>query len=127
MPISVYIPRARHLPRYGLLDNPYENNRALVQHEPLVQVDFELFGDVEGFNFRAYAKDKALQLGVAGWMKCSRCHTIVGQLQGDKDRVNDMTKWLAAQSAPGSKVRRMELRHWQIIDGMTMRDFSLRF
>ncbi|OQR72061.1 acylphosphatase-2-like [Tropilaelaps mercedesae] len=72
MPISVFVPRARHLPRYGLLDNPYVNNRALVQHEPLVQVDFELFGDVEG------------------WMKCSRCHTVVGQLQGDKDRVNDM-------------------------------------
>ncbi|XP_022672388.1 uncharacterized protein LOC111255025 [Varroa destructor] len=47
MPIPVYVPRARHLLRYGLLYNPYENNRALVQHEPIVQVDFELFGDVE--------------------------------------------------------------------------------
>jgi len=127
MPVTVYVPRTRHLPRCGLRDSPFENNRTLYSFEPLVQVDFELYGDVQGFFFRRYAKDKAAELNVTGWMKCSRKGVVVGQLQGNKDKINAMVKWLTTQGAPGSNVERVDLKHWQFIDTISIHDFLLRF
>ncbi|XP_041740332.1 acylphosphatase-2 isoform X1 [Coregonus clupeaformis] len=58
--------------------------------EKLASVDFEIFGNVQGVCFRMYTEDQGKKLGVNGWVKNTREGTVVGQVQGPHDKVNEM-------------------------------------
>lgn len=53
--------------------------------------------------------------------------SVVGQLEGEKDKIDEMAMWLRLQGAPGSKIRKCDFRSWQIIETITFRDFKIRF
>ncbi|XP_013775676.1 acylphosphatase-2-like [Limulus polyphemus] len=93
----------------------------------LVQVDFEVSGDVHGCLFTKYARDMCQQLGVKGWIRFSRWGTVIGQIQGEKDRVDEMALWLRLQGSPGSKIVRCDFKNWLIVDTYDFRNFSVRF
>ncbi|XP_042372471.1 acylphosphatase-2-like, partial [Plectropomus leopardus] len=56
----------------------------------LVSVDFEIFGHVQGVCFRMYTEKQGLQLGLVGWVKNTYGGTVVGQVQGPADMVEEM-------------------------------------
>ncbi|XP_067127303.1 acylphosphatase-2-like [Centruroides vittatus] len=93
----------------------------------LVEVEFEVEGDVHGVSFTKYAKDMCHNLGLTGWIRLSSWGTIVGQLQGETYNVNQMTTWLQKHGSPGSRIKKCDLRNWQVIDSCTYRNFSVRF
>ncbi|XP_065815913.1 acylphosphatase-2 isoform X3 [Labrus bergylta] len=56
----------------------------------LVSVDFEIFGHVQGVCFRMYTEKEGLQLGLVGWVKNTYSGTVVGQVQGPADMVEEI-------------------------------------
>nr|XP_057921133.1 acylphosphatase-2-like isoform X1 [Doryrhamphus excisus]XP_057921134.1 acylphosphatase-2-like isoform X1 [Doryrhamphus excisus]XP_057921135.1 acylphosphatase-2-like isoform X1 [Doryrhamphus excisus]XP_057921136.1 acylphosphatase-2-like isoform X1 [Doryrhamphus excisus]XP_057921137.1 acylphosphatase-2-like isoform X1 [Doryrhamphus excisus] len=72
----------------------------------LVSVDFEVFGHVQGVCFRMYTEKEAERLGVVGWVKNTRSGTVVGQVQGPSDVVEEMKVWLSKEGSPSSRISR---------------------
>lgn len=98
-----------------------------VRNSNLVQVDFEVWGDVQGFYFRKHTRDMCHNLGVCGWVKLTSWGTVVGQLQGEKEQVDQMAMWLRLQGAPGCKIERCDFKHWRMIDSYDFSCFQMRF
>ncbi|CAN8000282.1 unnamed protein product, partial [Ixodes hexagonus] len=94
---------------------------------------------VPGFYFRKYARDMCQNLGVRGWVKLTNWGTVVGQLQGEKERVDQMQRsltqtnfasramWLRLQGAPGSRIERCDFKHWRMIESYDFSCFQMRF
>lgn len=45
---------------------------------------------IPGTYFLKYARDTAEKLGLRGWVKLSHRSTVIGQIQGEKERVDEM-------------------------------------
>ncbi|CAG0896107.1 unnamed protein product [Darwinula stevensoni] len=67
------------------------------------------------------------KLSLSGWVKNSRTGSIVGKIQGERDKVNEMTMWLSKQGSPGCRIERCEFRNWELIVRPDFRNFSIRF
>ncbi|XP_018902869.1 acylphosphatase-2 [Bemisia tabaci] len=93
----------------------------------LVSVEFEVFGHVQGVYFTKYARDRCLELGLAGWIKNSKRGTIVGKMQGEKSKVEEMVSWLSKTGSPGSQIERCDLMNFEYIARQEFRGFSIRF
>ncbi|XP_067131157.1 splicing regulator SDE2 isoform X1 [Centruroides vittatus] len=74
-----------------------------------------------------YAKDMCNRLGLKGWIRMSKWGTVVGQIQGVKDRIDEMALWLRLQGSPGARIDQCDFRNWQVIDTMEYRHFNVRF
>nr|CAH0104322.1 unnamed protein product [Daphnia galeata] len=61
-----------------------------------VSVEFEVYGHVQGCYFTKFCKDTCDQLGLSGWVKNSKKGTIVGKVQGEKIRIDEITYGAAA-------------------------------
>ncbi|XP_014273317.1 acylphosphatase-2 [Halyomorpha halys] len=94
---------------------------------PIVSVEFEVFGHVQGVYFTKYCRDMALYLELGGWVKNSRRGTIVGKIQGTKPKVEEMVAWLSRTGSPGCKIERCELRDFEYLARQDFRGFSIRF
>lgn len=92
-----------------------------------VQVEFEVHGIVHGVFFTKYAREMCDALNIRGWIRLTKWGTAMGQIQGEKGQIDEMALWLRLQGSPGAKIDRCEFRHWQIIDGFTYRNFTVRF
>ncbi|UYV64250.1 Acylphosphatase [Cordylochernes scorpioides] len=69
----------------------------------------------------------AYKLGVRGWVRSTRWGTVMGQIQGDREQVDQMAMWLRLQGSPGSRVHRCDFRNWMMLDSRDFRNFSVRF
>ncbi|XP_068632842.1 acylphosphatase-2 [Battus philenor] len=96
-------------------------------HNTLLSVEFEVFGQVQGCFFTKHCKDLALQLGITGWVKNTKKGTIVGKIQGLKANLDQMIEWLSHTGSPGCKIEKCELANWVYLTGFDYRDFSIRF
>ncbi|KAH8738810.1 hypothetical protein FG386_002265 [Cryptosporidium ryanae] len=56
----------------------------------LQRCEFEVFGKVQGVCFRRYTYNKASELGVFGWCRNTSRDTVVGELEGPKNKVQEM-------------------------------------
>ncbi|KAF8788280.1 acylphosphatase-2-like [Argiope bruennichi] len=92
----------------------------------LVQVDFEVFGDLQGVNFVQHAKALADRIGVRGWIKLTFYGTAIGQIQGEKDKVDEMALWLRHTGCPRSRIHYVDFQNWRVTDGFEYRKFSAR-
>ncbi|XP_054722628.1 acylphosphatase-2-like [Uloborus diversus] len=92
----------------------------------LTQVNFEVFGYLHGVNFIQHAKEIADRLGVRGWIRITRYGTAMGQIQGEKDRVEEMALWLRHTGSPGCRIEFVAYQNWKVIDGFEYRKFNAR-
>ncbi|KAG8180724.1 hypothetical protein JTE90_004683 [Oedothorax gibbosus] len=95
-------------------------------HTVLVQVDFEVFGDLQGVSFIQHAKEIADRIGVRGWIKLTYYGTVIGQVQGEKDRVDEMALWLRHTGCPRSRILYVDYQNWRVVDGFEYRKFNAR-
>nr|CAD7403455.1 unnamed protein product [Timema poppensis] len=56
----------------------------------IVSVEFEVFGQVQGVYFTKYCRDMGLQVGLGGWVKNSRSGTVIGKIQGERKKVEQI-------------------------------------
>jgi acylphosphatase len=52
-------------------------------------------GRVQGVFFRAAMRDRALSLGLAGWVRNNRDGTVEAALEGDPERLESIVRWCA--------------------------------
>ncbi|XP_023119017.1 acylphosphatase-2 [Amphiprion ocellaris] len=93
----------------------------------LASVDFEVFGNVQGVCFRMYTEDQGRSLGLSGWVKNTRQGTVIGQIQGHPDRVNDMKLWLKNVGSPSSRIDRTVFSNERDISKLEIHGFSTRY
>ncbi|XP_015918961.1 acylphosphatase-2-like [Parasteatoda tepidariorum] len=92
----------------------------------LVQVDFEVYGDLQGVNFVTHAKDIADRLGVKGFIKLTPYGSAIGQIQGEKEHVDEMALWLRHTGCPRSRIYTVDYQNWKVTDGFEYRNFNAR-
>lgn len=81
-------------------------------------------GRVQGVFFRAYTRDKALELGLKGWVRNMRDGRVEAVLEGEKKKVEEMLKW-CHEGSPYATVKYVEV-HWEEPAG-DMRSFEVRY
>ncbi|XP_003375286.1 putative kinase domain protein [Trichinella spiralis] len=62
----------------------------LEMSKSLLSVDFEVFGKVQGVFFRKSTVEKAKDLGLVGWCQNTKTGTVIGQVEGPKNEVNEI-------------------------------------
>ena len=67
-------------------------------------------GWVQGVYFRAYTRDQARLLGLAGWVMNRRDGTVEAFLKGKKSQVQQMVAW-CRQGPPTAQVDRVEVHY----------------
>jgi acylphosphatase len=50
-------------------------------------------GDVQGISFRYYAKQKAIILGIKGWIRNLTSGEVEAVFEGLEDRIREMVEW----------------------------------
>ncbi|XP_026211868.1 acylphosphatase-2 [Anabas testudineus] len=93
----------------------------------LASVDFEIFGHVQGVCFRMYTEREGLRLGLVGWVKNTFSGTVVGQVQGPADMVEEMKVWLSKEGSPTSRITRASFTNQRTIDKLELSGFKTRF
>ncbi|XP_063053488.1 acylphosphatase-2 [Engraulis encrasicolus] len=90
-------------------------------------VDFEIFGNVQGVCFRMYTEDHGKKLGLSGWVKNTRQGTVIGQVQGPPDKVNEMKSWLSKVGSPSSRIDRADFTNEKEISKLEIHGFGTRY
>uniref|UniRef100_A0A3B3CXK6 acylphosphatase n=1 Tax=Oryzias melastigma TaxID=30732 RepID=A0A3B3CXK6_ORYME len=90
----------------------------------LVSVDFEIFGHVQGLY---YTEKEGLRLGLVGWVKNTYSGTVVGQVQGPAEEVEEMKVWLSKEGSPSSRITKASFSNQRSIDKLELSGFSTRF
>ncbi|XP_034172939.1 acylphosphatase-2 [Osmia lignaria lignaria] len=98
-----------------------------LRNEPLISVEFEVFGKVQGVYFPKYVKDISLELGICGWVKNSKTGTILGKMQGPRALIDQMAQWLTKVGSPGSEIHHCEFTNWEGISRLQYKGFVIRF
>ncbi|XP_059475920.1 acylphosphatase-2 [Neocloeon triangulifer] len=120
---TIYQQESVYLRQMGATDNLIQQANATA----IVSVEFEVFGQVQGVYFTKYCRDMCTQLGIGGWVKNSKKGSIVGKMQGDKIRVDQMIEWLSKTGSPGCKIERCDVANWEFLSRQEFRNFSIRF
>jgi acylphosphatase len=66
-----------------------------------------IHGWVQGVYFRAFTRDKAQSLGLAGWVRNRPDGTVEAYFEGDKEEVEEMVAW-CYRGSPPSRVDEVE-------------------
>ena len=67
-----------------------------------------LTGRVQGVSFRAWTRDEAQTLAVAGWIRNCNDGSVEAQLEGEPDAIEELIE-LMREGPPGAKVDRVEV------------------
>lgn len=68
-----------------------------------------IHGRVQGVYFRAYTRDEARLLGLAGWVRNCRDGKVEAYFEGERSRVEKIVAW-CHQGSPGARVERVEVQ-----------------
>ncbi|XP_042231599.1 acylphosphatase-2-like isoform X2 [Homarus americanus] len=94
--------------------------------QPLISVDFEVFGIVQGVFFRKYTQDQGIKLGVRGWCMNTYHGTVMGQVEGPREMVMLMKNWLQKTGSPSSRIDKVEFKNEKEIQEYTFKHFSVK-
>lgn len=74
------------------------------------QLTATVFGQVQGVNFRASVKMRAITLGLVGWVKNLPTGNVVFMAEGESEHLHEFLRWLLAKPG-GVQIIRVE-DHW---------------
>ncbi|XP_041837711.1 acylphosphatase-2-like isoform X2 [Melanotaenia boesemani] len=77
--------------------------------------------------WREYTEDQGRSLGLSGWVKNTRQGTVIGQIQGPVDKVNEMKLWLKNIGSPSSRIDRATFSNEKDISKLELHGFSTRY
>lgn len=92
----------------------------------LMNTDFEVFGKVQGVYFRKHSQKKAMDLGLKGWVMNTAQGTVIGQMQGPREAIDNMKLWLEKVGSPKSKIEKADFRNESPINKCAFRTFEIR-
>ncbi|XP_027132515.1 acylphosphatase-2 [Larimichthys crocea] len=82
---------------------------------------------MKGVCFRMYTEDQGQHLGLSGWVKNTKQGTVIGQIQGPLDKVNDMKHWLKTIGSPSSRIDRAVFSNEREISKLEINSFLTRY
>ena len=82
----------------------------------LVCLRFEVFGRVQGVNFRRATAERAQRLGVQGWVANTESGSVKGEAVGDRAAVEAFQRWVAKEGSPHSRIERADV-HLSEVEG----------
>ncbi|KAM7408255.1 hypothetical protein PAMA_002115 [Pampus argenteus] len=74
-----------------------------------------------------YTEREGLHLGLVGWVKNTYSGTVVGQVQGSADMVEEMKVWLSKEGSPSSRITKAVFTNQRSIDKLELSGFKTRF
>ncbi|XP_012280435.1 acylphosphatase-2 [Orussus abietinus] len=92
----------------------------------LIRVDFEVFGTVQGVFFRKNTQKRGEELGLKGWCMNTKNGTVVGRLEGEKSKIEEMKHWLSKVGSKNSVIDKAEFRNEQEINVPSFTGFSIK-
>ncbi|XP_043190718.1 acylphosphatase-2-like [Amphibalanus amphitrite] len=95
--------------------------------DPMISVDFEVFGHVQGCGYVKFLKEKCDELGATGWVKNTKQGTICGKLQARKSQVDEIVQWMEKTGSPGSQPERCDVSNTIYLNAQDFSNFSVRF
>lgn len=84
----------------------------------------KISGYVQGVFFRANTQDRALDLGLKGWVRNRSDGTVEAVFEGDKDKIEEMIKW-CHKGPPGASVNGVSVG-WEEYKG-EFKDFDILY
>lgn len=81
------------------------------------RVRFRVVGRVQGVAFRASAMDRALDVGVVGWVRNTVSGDVEGVVEGEASAVDTFLAW-AAKGPPGARVDRLTIVDEEVADDL---------
>jgi acylphosphatase len=81
-------------------------------------------GRVQGVFFRASTKERALELGLKGWVKNLRDGRVEALFEGEKEKVRDMVDW-CREGPSYASVANVDVR-WEEYKG-EFESFTVRY
>ena len=81
-------------------------------------------GRVQGVAFRHYTCQRALELGVTGWVRNLADGSVAGLFEGNEPAVQALVEWCRS-GPPASRVERLEIRIEPYLGEFD--DFSITF
>ncbi|WP_267926813.1 acylphosphatase [Desulfolithobacter dissulfuricans] len=89
------------------------------------RIHARVHGRVQGVFFRDHTRQKALELGLEGWVRNVADGTVEVMFQGDEDKVGQMLDWLHVGS-PLSMVSAVEFEETAPVPG-ELGGFHIRY
>ena len=68
----------------------------------------EIFGQVQGVGFRYRFSERALALGITGWVRNRRSGSVEAMIAGAPDAIESLTDW-AKRGPPAARVERVQI------------------
>ena len=81
-------------------------------------------GQVQGVYFRAFTRDEAGQLGVAGWVRNNPDGSVECFAQAPEDKIEVFIRFLH-EGSPGSRVEEVQLR--EETPQLRLKGFEIRY
>ena len=92
----------------------------------LLSFDYEIFGKVQGVFFRKNTAEEAKKLKLVGWVMNTDKGTVVGQAQGNEDKVKKLKEWLRKIGSPKSRIDKAEFKNEREITKLEFTTFDVR-
>uniref|UniRef100_A0A0L8GQ97 acylphosphatase n=1 Tax=Octopus bimaculoides TaxID=37653 RepID=A0A0L8GQ97_OCTBM len=90
-----------------------------------VTVNYEVFGKVQGVFFRKCTQIKAKELNVVGWVMNTNQKTVKGVIQGSREQIVPMKKWLSEEGSPSSSIEKCEFSKEVFIPTLKFKKFEI--
>lgn len=88
------------------------------------RVNIIVSGRVQGVWYRAYTRDKAIELGLKGWVRNNPDGTVEIEAEGEEDKLIELINW-CWQGSPASKVTDVKFKEKEYIG--EYKDFEIRY
>ena len=92
---------------------------------PLVRVKYEVFGKVQGVFFRKHTHQTAQRLGVCGWVRNTSRGTVLGEMEGPINAVEEFKAWLTHEGLPKSSIDHCEFTDECKVASPTFDEFKI--
>ena len=78
----------------------------------LVRAHVLIFGRVQGVFFRANTLEKAVSLGLKGWVRNVHTGEVEAVFEGEEEKVKEMIEW-CKKGPPGCRVDKIETKFYE--------------
>ena len=89
------------------------------------RIKFEVHGKVQGVFFRKYTKKEADKLMLNGWVMNTSQKTVVGEAEGNSDKIKLFQIFLEKQGSPKSRIDKLESEIIEISE-LSFKNYNIR-
>jgi len=67
-----------------------------------------------------------LRYGLVGWVMNTKRHTVVGCIQGEVKKIEEMKEWLRTTGSPQSRISDCKFKNEKDIAGLEFKEFTIK-